>query len=101
MSRVHEALRRAEQAPAVPAAPPVPPPTSAGPPVRETAPKNASAAPAVAPSSLGITPELLERIREHPFTPARDAHLIDLSRPNEAPAEEFRTLRTRLNHLQT
>jgi receptor protein-tyrosine kinase len=44
---------------------------------------------------------LLDRILEVPFTPAPDAHLIDASRPHEAPTEEFRTLRTRLNHLQS
>jgi receptor protein-tyrosine kinase len=56
---------------------------------------------AVAPSSLGIGPEMLARVRVVPFTPSPDSHLIDLSKPHEAPAEEFRTLRTRLNHLQT
>lgn len=44
---------------------------------------------------------LLERIAEVPFNPSPDSHLIDASRPHEAPSEEFRTLRTRLNHLQS
>jgi receptor protein-tyrosine kinase len=91
MSRVHDALRRAEQtavAPQIPAESPV------------AAAVTTTTAPVMAPSSLGITPELLTRVREVPFNPARDAHIIDLSRPQEAPAEEFRTLRTRLNHLQ-
>ena len=43
---------------------------------------------------------LLDRIEEVPFNPASDAHLIDATRPHEAPSEEFRTVRTRLNHLQ-
>lgn len=43
---------------------------------------------------------LLEQVEEIPFNPSPDAHLIDASRPHEAPMEEFRTLRTRLNHLQ-
>jgi receptor protein-tyrosine kinase len=43
---------------------------------------------------------LLEKIQEIPFTPSPEAHLLDASRPHEAPTEEFRTLRTRLNHLQ-
>jgi receptor protein-tyrosine kinase len=30
-----------------------------------------------------------------------DAHLIDPTRPSEAPSEEFRSLRTRLNHMQS
>ncbi len=44
---------------------------------------------------------LLDRIKEVPFSPAPDAHLIDVSHAHEAPTEEFRTLRTRLNHLQS
>ncbi|GAB4357079.1 MAG: tyrosine-protein kinase PtkA [Bryobacter sp.] len=43
---------------------------------------------------------LLANVEEIPFDPAPEAHLIDASRPHEAPSEEFRTLRTRLNHLQ-
>ncbi len=66
-------------------------------------------APAIRTSTVAIvegTPSinidgLLDRILEVPFTPAPDAHLIDASRPHEAPTEEFRTLRTRLNHLQS
>lgn len=91
MSRVHDALRRAEQATATT------PLTTA----EVSAGSGAPVAPALAPSSLGITPDFLQRVREVPFNPAREAHIIDLSRPHEAPAEEFRTLRTRLNHLQT
>jgi protein-tyrosine kinase len=44
---------------------------------------------------------LLERVQELPFNPAPEAHLIDAARPHEAPTEEFRTLRTRLNHMQS
>ena len=36
-----------------------------------------------------------------PFSPAPESHLLDLNNSHETPAEEFRTLRTRLNHLQT
>jgi receptor protein-tyrosine kinase len=90
MSRVHDALRRAEQAAAVTSQSTV-----------EVAGPGSSVAPVIAPSSLGVGPDMLRRVRECPFNPARDAHLIDLSRPHEAPAEEFRSLRTRLNHLQT
>lgn len=43
---------------------------------------------------------ILDKVEEIPFNPAPEAHLIDASRPHEAPSEEFRTLRTRLNHLQ-
>jgi protein-tyrosine kinase len=40
-------------------------------------------------------------VRSVPFQPSRESHLLDLSSWHETPAEEFRTLRTRLNHLQT
>jgi len=36
-----------------------------------------------------------------PFSPAPESHLLDLNNSHETPAEEFRTLRTRLNHLQS
>lgn len=39
--------------------------------------------------------------REIPFKPSAEALLVHPKRPREAPAEEFRSLRTRLNHLQT
>jgi len=45
--------------------------------------------------------EVLARVQEVAFQPLADAHLLDATRPSEAPAEEFRTLRTRLNHLQS
>ncbi len=35
-----------------------------------------------------------------PYTPAPDALLVNPTKPKEPPAEEFRSLRTRLNHLQ-
>lgn len=35
-----------------------------------------------------------------PFTPLPGALLIDPARPDESPAEEFRSLRTKLNHMQ-
>lgn len=43
----------------------------------------------------------LENCKGIPFRPAPETHLIDLERPHEVPAEEFRSLRTRLNHLQS
>jgi protein-tyrosine kinase len=114
MSRVHDALRRAEQlantesladaeTPVVtaPPPPPAPPAVTNGSSYHSTSSMSAYAAtPTAAPSSLGIGPELLSMVREVPFTPAKDAHIIDMARPHDAPAEEFRTLRTRLNHLQ-
>lgn len=88
MSRVHDALRRVE------GNPPTPPAGSPAP--------NTAASPR---SSLPETPEdlksLLEKIEVIPYTPSPDASLLDPARPNETPGEEFRSLRTRLNHLQS
>ncbi len=81
MSRVYDALRRAEQS----GLPPVSGPAG-------------SAIPTLDSSSLqGI----LELVEEIPFNPNPEAHLIDMTRPDAAPTEEFRALRTRLNHMQT
>jgi receptor protein-tyrosine kinase len=44
---------------------------------------------------------LLDKIREVQFSPSTDSLLMDPTRPHEGPTEEFRTLRTRLNHMQT
>lgn len=43
----------------------------------------------------------LARCKVVPYQPAPETHLIDPERPHEVPAEEFRSLRTRLNHLQS
>jgi protein-tyrosine kinase len=89
MSRVHDALRRAEQAGLL--SPPVARPShngSAGAATLEAAP---------GPNLAG----LLEQIEEVPFRAATDSLLIDGARPHEAPMEEFRTLRTRLNHMKS
>ena len=81
MSRVYDALRRAEQ--------------SGLPPVSSAV---GSAIPSLeSPSLQG----LLELVQEIPFNPNPEAHLIDMTRPDAAPTEEFRALRTRLNHMQT
>src|ERR1041385_4514868 len=87
MSRVHDALRRAEQAGLLtqPA-----PPTAGG----------HAAAAAVLDSGPAMA-GLLEQVEEIPFRTASDSLLIDVSRPHEAPMEEFRTLRTRLNHMKS
>lgn len=95
MSRVHDALRRAEQL--------------GGPSPAQTEhklPAGAAAATVAVPPEErpkpGAAPAtgLLEQVEEIPFTPAAEALLIDSNRPQEAPSEEFRSLRTRLNHLQ-
>jgi receptor protein-tyrosine kinase len=80
-------------------APPVPAPA---PPVRtpEFLPLTASRAAAL-PVRLNIHPGMLGEAPVVPFQPAPESHLLDLNNSHETPAEEFRTLRTRLNHLQT
>jgi receptor protein-tyrosine kinase len=46
---------------------------------------------------------LLAEAPEIPFQPAMDSHLlsVDGSKATDGPAEEFRSLRTRMNHLQS
>ena len=103
MSRVHEALRRAEEsARAAEMADP-----GAGmnnvalaPPISESGPLNGHTG-AVPPVRLNIHAGMLAEVALVPFQPAPETHLLDLNNSHETPAEEFRTLRTRLNHLQT
>jgi protein-tyrosine kinase len=124
MSRVHDALRRAEQG--LPPSGVAPPPLQAVPPLRTVplppepvateviavnggpaigVPSNGgqsngrlAAQPAV---RLNLHPGMLGEVRVSPFQPAPESHLLDLNNSHETPAEEFRTLRTRMNHLQT
>ena len=103
MSRVHDALRRAEMggvlpadetsvgADGLPVSPDLRPPGT---------PLDGSAASAT-PMRLNIHPNMLAEVSVVPFAPAPESHLLDLNNSHETPAEEFRTLRTRLNHLQT
>jgi protein-tyrosine kinase len=90
MSRVHDALRRAEQAGLL--SPPAARPPHEGQSILATA-----ATLEAGPNLVG----LLEQIEEVPYRAATDSLLIDISRPHEAPMEEFRTLRTRLNHMKS
>jgi capsular exopolysaccharide synthesis family protein len=92
MSRVHDALRRAEQADA----PPVDHPAD-----NSAATEKIVPIPAFDPPFDDLRPAVLDRMVELPFRPAPESHLLDLERSHETPSEEFRTLRTRLNHLQT
>lgn len=102
MSRVHDALRKAEKAGAVTAAVPEPrtlhTPVAPPPPAPGVPPMFGAAAPAPAEQPLH---ELLNLVRVIPYNPSREALLIDPTHPDEPPTEEFRSLRTRLNHLQT
>jgi capsular exopolysaccharide synthesis family protein len=128
MSRVHDALRRAEQLGIIPLPPPageippaeprlrVTPRQQAGPyapadfapigfpaemrgaPLAEDEPSTPQERALVALEDL---PAVLSRVEEIPYVPATEAHLIRLDAPAEMPGEEFRSLRTRLNHLQS
>src|ERR1035438_5889770 len=95
MSRVHDALRRAEMGGGpedhqpLPARPEVP---------LEFLPVSVGPAPTV---RLNIHPGMLADVDVVKFDPAPESHLLDLNNSHETPAEEFRTLRTRLDHLQT
>jgi len=102
MSRVHDALRKAE--------------TGGLPPSEEALAAAASGVgmPRIEPRGpeflplngtpsirLNIHPGLLAEAPTVAFQPAPESHLLDLNNSHDTPAEEFRTLRTRLNHLQT
>lgn len=106
MSRVHDALRRAGQSGTVVAPPAIggggnPGPTNN---INRTLPTPAArqAAYAFAESKTGSgnLQGLLDQVVEIPFAPLADSLLIDPLRNHDAPTEEFRTLRTRLNHIQ-
>src|ERR1017187_7598566 len=96
MSRVHDALRRAEQAGVLnlesgnaPAAPP--PVLDHQGPARAT--ENGAARVAVedfAPG--GLHPVILENVPEVAFQPAPESHLLDLQRSHETPARVGRQL---------
>jgi protein-tyrosine kinase len=127
MSRVHDALRKAAQeSPEGTKAPvrraqtlsagvePSAPPTDNYAAQEELPSVRSVAAPAsvvdglaAAATTMVDTAELddLETVilhaREIPYSPLPEALLVNPVKPREAPAEEFRTLRTRLNHLQT
>ncbi len=83
MSRVHDALRRAGQTGATPA----------GNQNVAPSPPGAASRPA-APLAAGLLS--LDDVQEVQFSPSPEALLIDASRPQDSPSEEFRSLRTRL-----
>jgi len=105
-SLVGAAVAEALPPPAGPGAAPVPGGPAASSARSSAALVNGVASAVTAPPIVDLTlaldlSGLLDKIKEVPFQPSPDAHLIDASRPHEAPTEEFRTLRTRLNHLQS
>src|SRR5262249_31985625 len=79
VSRVHDALRRAEHSGLL------------SPPVNRPATDARAAAGTVVDAGPNLA-GLLEQVEEIPFRTASDSLLIDVSRPHEAPMEEFRTL---------
>ncbi len=100
MSRVHDALRRAEKSGEMS---PMAATLDAGANLASSNQGPNASAPSPAASSLSSAnlTGLLELVEEVPFRTATDSLLIDAARPHEAPMEEFRTLRTRLNHMQS
>ena len=86
MSRVHDALRRAEQ--------------MGAPSGEKRAVAPAAAGGAATPAPQPAAQSFLDSVMEVQFTPAPEALMIDINRPQDAPSEEFRSLRTRVNHLQ-
>jgi len=115
MSRVHNALRKAAQEnpqsgilhpdkPESPRPPRVPlsGPTYAGlDPYAVAAPDGVATQELDSPAPLEDVEASIAAARRMEFHPVSDALLVNPNKPREAPAEEFRTLRTKLNHLQT
>lgn len=109
MSRVHDALRKAAQENPEPnqAAGPRQPRvastvhTFAGLDPYATAPDGVATQEVDRVIDLEDIEACIAAARRMEFHPLTDALLLNPSKPREAPAEEFRTLRTRLNHLQT
>jgi protein-tyrosine kinase len=91
MSRIHEALRKAAQCLESPAAPQGD---------KVAAPGSVLVAPPAVAGSESID-QFLQNVEVVPFNPLPEALIVNLEKPREPPGEEFRTLRTRLNHLQT
>jgi protein-tyrosine kinase len=97
MSRVHDALRRVEQREQrTPELAPVTP-------NRAVEAVLSQPVPGINTDTAVVTPDYdaLQNVIEIPYRPSPDAHLISSDHPEEAPGEEFRSLRTRLNHLQS
>jgi receptor protein-tyrosine kinase len=117
MSRVHDALRRAEQIlDSSPDAGAILPEPASSLVLSEegevSAPRPAIEVPVPVNGKSGIVRaaprqievdwrQLLSRCKTIPYRPAPEAHLISGEQAHQVPAEEFRSLRTRLNHLQS
>jgi receptor protein-tyrosine kinase len=82
MSRVHDALRRAEQG--------APPPTEPAPEVRQEAPRLPEFLPlghGPASARISVDPASLSEVVTVAFNPAPESHLLDLNTSHETPAE--------------
>jgi len=101
MSRVHDALRRAEESGLAAQEFGIGSARSEEVRSSEFGPVNGNRAAGLPPVRLNLHPGMLNDAPKVPFQPATESHLLDLNNSHETPAEEFRTLRTRLNHLQT
>lgn len=130
MSRVHDALRKAAQENQQPGRPPSPkapsarteaiateviatyvePPTASAEPAARTKASVSAPLETILPvatmevdgaNDLEDLDTIIRTAQQYPYTPLAEALLVNPAMPREAPAEEFRTLRTRLNHLQT
>ncbi len=103
MSRVHDALRKAAQeTPELSnnAAPPRSGRSSAA--VEHTGVTEQTRRAEPEPmTEIGDIEAYIQNARRVDYSPLSDALLVNPAKPREGPAEEFRTLRTRLNHLQT
>ncbi len=102
MSRVHDALRKAAQETPDLSHHSAPPTRSARYSSVDDAPEARRQVIEQEPmAEIGDIEAYIQNARRVDYTPLGDALLVNPSKPREGPAEEFRTLRTRLNHLQT
>jgi protein-tyrosine kinase len=112
MSRIHDALRKAGQESPAPKGSGVRRPPSPLPEPPGTFEETAVAGVVYEQPSSVLLEEpvfgdledletIIQGARQVAYSPQNDALLVNPLNPREAPAEEFRTLRTRLNHLQT
>jgi receptor protein-tyrosine kinase len=99
MSRVHDALRKAAQENPESSKSAAPPRSARFTTSYESdSPRSVEAEPS---AEIGDIEAYIQNARRVDYSPLSDALLVNPAKPREAPAEEFRTLRTRLNHLQT
>src|SRR5581483_8069317 len=108
MSRVHDALRKAGQqgfpAPRTYSRPEAPSGGIGTPPASPSPVESSSTVlvdAAIDEPGIDDLEAIIENATELSYNPLSDALLVNPATPREAPAEEFRSLRTRLNHLQT